>query len=132
MCNETVNQPAQLMSYICESFRADTLTGCHLEGLEFDRFDVVDESRHLLRGVHLTAGRTLREGHTHTTDPSLSPLASQTSVTAAPGGSYLICVWLLQVCRGFILLVFLALSFATWRNVTKENYTNSATDAQHL
>ncbi len=53
-----------------------TLTGCHLEALEFDRFDVVDESRHLLCGVHLTAGCALREADN--TNPSISPSASQT------------------------------------------------------
>lgn len=33
----------------------------HLEALEFDRLDVVDEGGHLLRGVDLAAGRPLRK-----------------------------------------------------------------------
>lgn len=37
-----------------------TLTGRHLEALKLDRFDVVDQSGHLLGGVDLTAGRALK------------------------------------------------------------------------
>lgn len=44
------------------AFLSVTLTGRHLKTLEFDGLDVVDESRHLLCGVHLTAGCALRDG----------------------------------------------------------------------
>lgn len=37
-----------------------TLTVRHLEALELDGLDVVDKRGHLLGGVHLAAGRTLR------------------------------------------------------------------------
>lgn len=38
---------------------ATPLTGGHFKALKFDRFDVVDERGHLLRGVDLAAGCTL-------------------------------------------------------------------------
>lgn len=66
-----------------------TLTGCQVEAFEFDGFDVVDESRHLLCGVHLNARCTLQV--VDTTDPSICSSVKD-SFFPVPDGSYLISV----------------------------------------
>lgn len=95
------------------------LTVGHLETLEFDRFNVVDQRGHLLCGVDLTAGCALWKAGTTTAVSQSVSRDEQPAAGSVPLQSpHLIRVWLLQISDWLVLLILLALPFTSWQDIT--------------